>query len=62
MDVVTGLPCSNGYNMIWVVIDHQTKLQDFTHCSMVIDAEGLAKLFLSNVFHIDGLTDTIFSD
>jgi hypothetical protein len=45
--------------MIWVVVDCITKLRHFAPCSTVIDAEGLAELFLSNIFHLHGLPDTI---
>jgi hypothetical protein len=62
MDVITGLLNSNGFDSIWVVIDHLTKLQHFATCSTTIGAEGLAELFLSNIFHLHRLPDTIVSD
>jgi hypothetical protein len=62
MDFVTGLPNSNGFDSIWVVVDRLTKLQHFAPCSTTIDAEGLAELFLSNIFRLHGLPDTILSD
>jgi transposase InsO family protein len=62
MDFVTGLPSSNGFDAIWVVMDRLTKLRHFAHYSTMIDAEGLAELFLSNIFHLHGLPKTIVSD
>jgi hypothetical protein len=62
MDVVTGLPSSNGFDVIWVVIDRLTKLRHFAPYSTAIDAEGLAELFLSNIFCRHGLPDTTGSD
>jgi hypothetical protein len=62
MDIITSLPSSKGYNIIWVVIDHLTKMRYFAPCSTIIDAEGLADLFLSNIFCLYGLPDTIVSD
>jgi hypothetical protein len=62
MDFITGLPNSNGFNSIWVVVDHLTKLQHLAPCSTTIGAEGLAELFLSNIFRLHGLPDTIVSD
>jgi hypothetical protein len=62
MDFVTGLPSLNGFDAISVVVDCLTKLQHFIPCSTTIDAEGLAELFLSNIFHLHGLPETIVSD
>jgi hypothetical protein len=62
MDFVMGLPSSDGFDAIWVVIDRLTKLRHFAPCSTAIDAEGLAELFLANIFRLHGLPDTIVSD
>jgi transposase InsO family protein len=62
MDFVMGLPSSDGFDAIWVVIDCLTKLRHFAPCSTAIDAEGLAELFLANIFRLHGLPDTIVSD
>jgi hypothetical protein len=62
MDFITSLPSSKGYDVIWVVIDYLTKMRYFAHCSTIIDAEGLADLFLLNIFYLYGLLDTIVSD
>jgi transposase InsO family protein len=62
IDFVTGLPSSNGFDAIWVVVDHLTKLRHFAPYSTTIDAEGLAELFLSNIFCLHGLPETIVSD
>jgi transposase InsO family protein len=62
MDFVTGLPSSNGFDTIWVVVDRLTKLRHFAPCSTTIDAKGLAELFLSNIFRLHGLPETIVSD
>jgi hypothetical protein len=48
--------------MIWVVVDRLTKVRHFAPCSTAIDAEGLAELFLSNIFYLHGLPDAIVSD
>jgi hypothetical protein len=62
MDFVTGLPNSNGFDSIWVIVNYLTKLQHFAPYSSTIDAEGLTELFLSNIFCLHGLLDTIVSD
>jgi transposase InsO family protein len=62
MNFVTGLPSSNSFHVIWVVVDCVSKLRHFAPYSTVIEAEGLAKPFLSNIFRLHVLPDTIVSD
>jgi hypothetical protein len=62
MAFVTGLPSSNSFDAIWVVVDRLPKLRHFAPCSTAIDAEGLIELFLANIFRLHGLPDTIVSD
>jgi hypothetical protein len=62
MDFVTRLPSSNGFDAIWVVVNCLTKLRYFSPSLTAIDAEGLAEVFLSNIFHLHGLPGTIVSD
>jgi hypothetical protein len=62
MDFITGLPNVNGFDSIWVVVDHLTKLRHLAPCLSTIGGEGLAELFSSNIFYLHGLPDTIVSD
>jgi hypothetical protein len=62
MDFMTGLPNSNGFDAIWVVVGQLTKLRHFAPYSTTIDAEGLTELFLTHIFHLHGLPETIVSD
>jgi hypothetical protein len=62
IDFVTGLPVSEGHDMIWVVIDQLTKIRYFVPYSTTIDAKELANLFIMNIFHLHGLPDSIISD
>jgi hypothetical protein len=62
MDFITGLANSNGFDAIWVVIGCLTKLRHFAPGSTTIHAQGLAEVFLSHIFHLHGLPDTIVSD
>ena len=50
MDFVTGLPESEGYDAIWVVIDRLTKMAHFTPCHTNLKAEQFGRLFLQNIF------------
>jgi hypothetical protein len=62
MDFVTGLPTLRGHDVIWVVVDRLTKIRHFIPCSTMIDAEGLANLFMTHIFQLHGLPNTIVSD
>ena len=62
IDFVVGLPESEGYNAIWVVVDRLSKQRHFVPCSASIDAAGLANLFIRHVFRLHGLPDSITSD
>jgi transposase InsO family protein len=62
MDFMTGLPVSAGHDAIWVVIDWLTKMRHFIPCSTTIDAKELANLFVTNIFRLHGLPDSIISD
>lgn len=63
MDFIVGLPPStNGYTCIWVVVDRLTKMAHFIPCKETINSEGLAHLFLDNIFRLHGLPTSIISD
>ena len=62
MDFVTGLPWSQGFDAIWVVVDRLTKARHLVPCRTNTDANDLADLFIANVFRLHGLPDSIVSD
>ena len=62
MDFVTGLPWSQGYDAILVVVDRLTKMRHLIPCRTSTSAEDLANLFLENVWRLHGLPDGIVSD
>ena len=62
MDFVEGLPESDGFDAIWVVVGRLTKQRHFVPCRSDIDAAGLADLFLLHVFRLHGLPLSIISD
>ena len=55
MDFVTGLPASQGYDAIWVVVDRLTKARHLVPCCSSIDAAGLVDLFIQHIFRLHGL-------
>lgn len=62
MDFVTGLPWSEGYIAVLVVVDRLTKMCHLIPCLDTWTAEQLAELFLLHVFRLHGLPRSIVSD
>ena len=62
MDFIEGLPLSDGPNTILVVVCHLTKMALFIPTFSDIDAEDLARIFLSQVFEKHGTLTDIISD
>lgn len=62
MDFITGLPESQGFDTIWVVVDCLTEISHFLPCNISTTAQGFAKLFMTHVFRLHGLPDEIISN
>ena len=63
MDFITDLPESNGYNALYVVVDHDlTKAIVLIPCTKTIDAIGTARLYHDNVYRRFGLSNRIILD
>ena len=62
MDFVVGLPWSNGFDAILVVVDRLTKETRLVSCRETYTAEDLADLFIRHVFRTQGLPRSIISD
>ncbi|HEX8609391.1 MAG TPA: reverse transcriptase domain-containing protein [Pedobacter sp.] len=62
MDFITGLPLSEGYDAILVVVDHLSKMAHYIPCNTTLDAEGFAQLFVDHIFRLHGLPTKIISD
>ena len=62
MDFVVGLPLVNGYDSVCVSVDRLTKERHLTACHSTITSEGLADLFIHNIFRLHGLPDSVTSD
>jgi len=61
-DFITKLPLAQGYNSILVVMDQFTKMAYFVPTTEKTMAEGLARLFRDDVWHLHGLPKSIISD
>jgi hypothetical protein len=63
MDLITGLPKSDGHDAILTIIDHGcSRGAVFLPCSTTITSAGIAKLYLEHVFRWFGLPRKIISD
>lgn len=62
LDFVTGLPLSNGFNAILVVIDRLTKRGHFIPTVKAIDAAGTAQLYMKEIVRLHGVPQSIVSD
>lgn len=62
MDMITGLPLSEGFDAIFVVVDRLTKMAHFIPTTATVTSEGLAKLFFDKIFKHHGLPESIISD
>lgn len=62
MDFVTGLPTSNEYDAILVVVDRLSKMRHLIPCHTTANAEDVAKMFLNSVWKLHGLPNSIISD
>ena len=62
MDFIAGLPESNGYDAIWVVIDRLTKMAHFRPCRTDMNTTQFFHMFKDQVFRLHGLPKDIISD
>ena len=63
MDLITQLPNSNGYDAILTIVDHGcTRAALFLPCTTNVTGEGIAKLYLDNVYRWFGIPSKIISD
>ncbi|WVZ79447.1 hypothetical protein U9M48_027023 [Paspalum notatum var. saurae] len=62
MDFIEGLPSSEGYTTIMVVVDRLTKVAHFIALRHPYTALGLARVFLDSVVRLHGFPQSIVSD
>ena len=63
MDLITQLPNSHGHDAILTIVDHGcTKAALFLPCTTNVTGEGIAKLYLDNVYRWFGIPSKIISD
>jgi hypothetical protein len=62
MDFIEGLPPSNGFSVILVVVDRFTKYEHFSPNKHPYTALSIAHIFLDNVFKLHGIPQSIVCD
>jgi len=62
LDLITGLPTSNGFDALLVVVDRLSKMAHYIPTTTDINSKRIARLFLDNIFKLQGLPDSIVSD
>ena len=62
MDFIEGLPDSEGFDCILVVVDRLTKMARFVPTVKTLDTPGLANIFLREIFALHGTPEDIVSD
>lgn len=61
MDFITGLPHSNGYDYVWVIIDRFSKYAHFVGLRHPFTAKSLAELFAKEIVSLHGVRCSILS-
>jgi hypothetical protein len=62
MDLMVGLPATEVFNVIWVVVSHITKIQHLVTCTDIVDRKKLGIIYVKEVFRLHGLPETMVSD
>ena len=63
MDFITGLPRTrSGYDSIWVVVDHLTKVAHFIPVKTTYTSAKLAKIYMDKIVCLHGVPKSIVSD
>jgi hypothetical protein len=63
MDFIVGLPRTQaGYDYIWVIVDHLTKVAHFIPVKITYSGAKLAELYMSRIVCLHGVPKKIVSD
>jgi transposase InsO family protein len=62
MDFVVGLPESERFNAVLVVVDYLTKMRHLIPCTDKVDGKKQGEMYVKAVFRLLGLSKTIVSD
>ena len=63
MDFIVGLPkTSKGWDSVWVIVDHLTKIAHFLPVKVLYPTTTYAKLYIDRILSLHGVPKTIVSD
>jgi hypothetical protein len=63
MDFITGIPrTKSGYDSIWVVVDHLTKVAHFIPVKTTYTSAKLAEIYMKRIVCLHGVPESIVSD
>ena len=63
MDFVSGLPwTSRGHNVVWVMVDHLTKLAHFLAMRTTKSLSTLSRLYVVEIVRLHGVRLSVVSD
>ena len=62
MDFIVGLPKSEGYTKIWVIVDRFSKMAHFIPLKTEEHINELGLTFVKDIWRLDGLPESIVSD
>lgn len=62
IDFVEGLPNSQGFNSVWVVVDRLTKYAHFVPLSHPFLTKTVALFFVKHILKLHGMPQSIVSD
>jgi hypothetical protein len=63
MDLIVGLPkTQSGYDSIWVIVDHLSKVVHFIQLKTIYKGSKLAELYIARIVCLHGVPEKILSD
>jgi hypothetical protein len=62
VDLVTGLPESNGYDVICTIINHYTHIVHTVPCKSMIGVNGMAEIYIHEVFRLHSIPQRFVTD
>ena len=62
IDLITGLPESNTYNAICVIVDRFTKMIRLTPTTDQVSSEGIARIYRDHIWKLHGVPSRVISD
>ena len=62
IDFIFGLPCSKGYDTIFVVVDRLSKYSHFLLLKHPYIARHIAEIFVKDIVHLHGFPKSFLSD